>query len=305
MIEFDRRMRVLVKVGFGLQRHRIFNTLARGREGLQTPKGGQWNGEVAPSPLTVMRDVWDWRALMLELAFQKTVARYRGFLLGPLWVILGFSLFVFGLAALWSALQNLHFSVFLPYVAVGLLAWNVVLGVLADGSRSLTENRNLIHQSKAPLLVYPLVTLLRHVFLSAHNLLIVIPVLMIYSPPTEPQILWIVPGIVCLLVFCLSVCVTLSIVGAYFPDLSEIIASVLRFTFFVTPIFWMPEAKPEMHLVWLLNPFFYSVEAVRGPLLQTSDPGFVIPVLAALTVASSAVAAATFSIWGRNARTRV
>jgi len=220
-------------------------------------------------------------------------------------VVLGFSLFVFGLAALWSALQDLQFSVFLPYVAVGLLSWNVVLGVLADGCRSLTENRNLIHQSKAPLLVYPLVTLLRHIFLAAHNLLIVVPVLLIFSPPQDLQILWVIPGLICLLMFCLSVCVTLSVVGAYFPDLSEIISSVLRFTFFVTPIFWMPAARLEMHLVWLLNPFYYAVEAVRGPLLHTSDPAFVVPVLAALTLVSCVVAMVTFSGWARGARTRV
>lgn len=286
-------------------RQRVRGKIERRIADLKTQRGGQWNGEVAPSLLAVIQDVWGWRALILELAFQKTVARYRGFLLGPLWVMLGFSIFVFGLAALWSALQDLDFAVFLPYVAVGLLSWNVVLGVLGDGCRSLTDNRNLIHQSKAPLLVYPLVTLLRQIFLAGHNIVVVVPVMLVFRPELNIETLWIVPGIICLLLFSLSVCITLAIVGTYFPDLSEIIASSLRFMFFVTPIFWMPAAKPEMHLIWLLNPIYYAVEAVRGPLLHTSDPTVVIPILGALTALTCAMAALTYSGWARGARTRV
>ncbi len=285
--------------------HKTLARVARHQANLGDLKGGQWNGRVSPSPVALLREVWGWRALILEVAFQKTVARYRIFLLGPLWIVLGFSLFTFGLATLWSLLQDAPIETFLAYVSVGLLAWNIVQGVLSDGCRCLHESRNLIHQSKAPLPVYPIVTLLKHVFLAAHNLLLVVPILVLFGPPLNLQMLWLAPGVVCLLFFCLSLAVTLSIAGAYLPDLAEIVGSLLRFAFFFTPIFWLTSARPDMHAIWLINPFYYAVEAIRGPLLNTSDPFFVVPILALLTVLSLFVAAIVFAGWSRGARIRV
>jgi lipopolysaccharide transport system permease protein len=288
-----------------LTKNRMLEEISRQEARLSNLHGGQWNGHGAPNAFSMIHEAWAWRALILEVAFQKTIARYRNFVLGPVWIILGFSLFVFGLSALWARLQHLPFETFLTYVSVGLLAWNIVLGVLADGCRSLTENRNLIHQSRAPLLIYPLVTVLKHVFIAGHNALVVIPVVIIFGPPLESQLLWLVLGFITLLIFSTSVCVALSIIGTYLPDLAEVITSLLRFAFFFTPIFWMPDLRPEMKLVWLLNPFYYAVESIRGPLLHTSDPTFIIPVLAILAAISSLLAMVVFAGGSRGARTRV
>src|SRR5690606_30448985 len=116
-----------------------------------------------------------------ELAFQKTIARYRTFFLGPLWIILGFAAFAFGIAFLVTVMrERADFSVFVPYVVVGLFAWNIMTGVLGEGTRSLLDNRSMIHQSSAPVLIYPIVALLKQVILGAHTLVVVIPVLVIF-----------------------------------------------------------------------------------------------------------------------------
>jgi len=288
-----------------LRRRSLLASLERSQARLWGISGGQWNGRVAPPLPELLAEVWGWRGLILEVAFQKTIARYRSFVLGPIWIILGFALFTFGLAALWSALQHIPFGIFLTYVSVGLFAWNIVLGALVDGCRCFQENRNLIQQSKAPLLVYPLVTMVKHIFMAAHHLIVVVPVLLFFNPAFDLQVLWLVPGVICLSTFCMSVCVMLAVFGAYLPDLAEVISSLLRFAFFFTPIFWMPTARPDMHLVWLLNPFYYAVESVRGPLLHTSDPAFVISVMAALAIAALVAASVTFAGWSRDARTRI
>lgn len=288
-----------------LRQKQLLAGVKRHQAGLGGITGGQWNGRTSPPLVGLLAEVWNWRALILEVAFQKTIARYRSFVLGPVWIILGFAMFTFGLAALWSALQRIPFGQFLIYVSVGLLAWNIVLGALVDGCRCFQENRNLIQQSRAPLLVYPLVTIVKHVFMAAHHLLVVVPVLLIFNHSLDLQVLWLVPGVVCLIVFCVSVCVTLAVIGAYLPDLVEVISSLLRFAFFFTPIFWMPAARPDMHLVWLLNPFYYAVESVRGPLLHTSDPAFVIGVMSVLATIALLTATITFAGWSRDARTRI
>jgi lipopolysaccharide transport system permease protein len=267
--------------------------------------GGHLNGRASPKANELLKEVWRWRALVVEVAFQKTIARYRSFFIGPLWIILGFGLFVFGLAWLWSSLQNVPFGFFLAYVSIGLLSWNIVLGAVVDGCRCFQENRALIHQSRAPLLVYPLVTIVKHAFIAAHHLVVVLPVFFFLNPSLDVQFLWLIPGAFCLIIFSVSACTALAVVGAYFPDLVEIVGSVLRFAFFFTPVFWMPEARPDMELIWLLNPFYYAVECIRGPLLQTSEPSFIITIMAGLAGAAYLAAVVVYTGWARESRTRI
>lgn len=267
--------------------------------------GGEWNGSTGPGPVDLAREIWAWRSLVFELAIQKTVARYRKSILGPAWIILGFALFVLGIAVLWSGLQTLDFRSHLPYVALGLFAWNIMLGVLTEGTRCLSENRSLIYQSTAPLLIYPIVTLVKQLFLGAHTLVVVIPVLIFCGVPLSWDLLWLIPNLVLMIAVCASISAGLAVCGAHFPDLAEIISNVLRFAFFFTPIFWMTDTRPQMHLIWTLNPFYYVVESVRGPVLGTSDPLFVATVMAGLAVVCSCISGIVYARWARSSRLRV
>jgi ABC-type polysaccharide/polyol phosphate export permease len=253
----------------------------------------------------IISEVWGWRSLIASLAFQKTIARYRSSLLGPAWMVLGFAIFAVGLSMLWSALQHVPLALFLPYVSLGLLAWNIVQGVLNEGTRCLAENRSLIHQSRAPLLVYPLVTMMKQVLFAAHALVVVIPVLVICNVSIGPNAVWLIPGVILLLVTATSVAVSLAIIGAYFPDMSELVSSMLRFAFFFTPVFWIPSMRPDLSLVWSLNPFYYAVESIRGPLLGTSDPVNVMSMLAIIAAASTVASMLIYSAGLRGARRRV
>ncbi len=76
-----------------------------------------------------------------------------------------------------------------------------------------------------------------------------------------------IPGFVLLFMTCAGVAVTLGIVSARFRDVPPIIAMVIQFTFFFTPIIWQADQMPARAAVVDYNPFYYLLEVVRAPLL--------------------------------------
>ena len=96
-----------------------------------------------------------------------------------------------------------------------------------------------------------------------------------------------------LVTLCLSaVIVVLAIVCARYRDLSQIVASILQVSFYLTPIIWLPSMVPSRAGVNLLelNPFFHFLELLRGPLLGTipSITSWIIVIL--ITLVSWAIA---------------
>lgn len=209
---------------------------------------------------------WRMFAFARSLAYHRAIARNRQTYLGALWLPLGFVLFAGGISLLWAQIFDRPLNTYLPYVTFGLFVWNLVLGSLTDGARVMQENRNLILQSNTPLLIYPLTAMLKQSIMAAYNIPFVILVAVAFSPAFDPAMLLALPGLMLVWILGLAVCVSLSILCTYLPDLSEIIASGLRFVFFFTPILWLPSTREGLHHIWMWNPFFYLIEVVRSPL---------------------------------------
>src|SRR5690606_11141954 len=64
-----------------------------------------------------------------------------------------------------------------------------------------------------------------------------------------------------------------AIASARFRDVPQLDTSVMQFTMFLTPVFWLPDRFPERHVVLAVNPFYHMLQVVRAPLMgQAVDP---------------------------------
>src|SRR5690606_30915557 len=68
------------------------------------------------------------RALWSHLAWQAIRQRYRRPVLGPLWITLAMGVAAIGLGLLYSQLFGAAIGAFLPYLTVGFIVWNFVIG---------------------------------------------------------------------------------------------------------------------------------------------------------------------------------
>jgi ABC-type polysaccharide/polyol phosphate export permease len=76
-----------------------------------------------------------------------------------------------------------------------------------------------------------------------------------------------VPALVILTINGIWVSILLGMVSARYRDVPPIVMSFVQVIFFVTPIFWPPEAMGIWMQALPLNPLFAAVDVVRAPLL--------------------------------------
>lgn len=206
--------------------------------------------------------------IWMRLAKMDIQQRYRRSILGPFWITLTMITFIAAIGPLYGHLLRVDTKVFIPYVAVGIITWGLISGVIMDGAAAFVSAENLVRSVKLPYTVHILRALQRNMIIFAHNLLAFIP-FMIYSG-MWPEWRWLaaIPGVGLILLAALPTAFLLGTLSARYRDLQQIIASIVTLAFFLTPIFWQRELLKDR--VWIAdyNPFQILLEVVRRPVIE-------------------------------------
>jgi lipopolysaccharide transport system permease protein len=208
-----------------------------------------------------------WR-LAGELARTDIVHRYRGSVLGPLWLTLSTGIMVLALGLLYSQLLGIPLAGYLPYLAISLILWATIQQVVGDACGALTGAEGIIRQMPLPYSVHALRVVLRNLLVTAHNLPIIIIVFAIFGIYPGAEVLLALPGLALLSINAFAASMLLGMLCARFRDIAPIVGSVMQLAFFLTPVLWKPELLRESAWLMVFNPFFAVMETLRGPLME-------------------------------------
>lgn len=212
-----------------------------------------------------------WR-LAWVLARSDITHRYRGSVLGPLWLTLSTGIMLVCLGFLYSKLFQMEVAVYLPWLAVSLIIWNIISQVCADSCITLTSAEGIIRQMPVPYTVQALRNVFRNMLVAAHNLPLIAAVFFVLDYGIGWSIIGVIPGFLLLCINAFWLSLLFGILCARFRDIPPIITSVVQIAFFMTPVIWKPELIQEW-AAWLpLNPFFSLMEVIRGPIVGTPVP---------------------------------
>ena len=160
--------------------------------------------------------------------------------------------------------QDLH--TYLPFLALSLVTWNAIGGLVGDACNTFTQAEGTIRAMRMPFFVHALRVVVRTAISFAHNLPVIVGVFAIFSvwpgyvaaQSLLGFVLWTVDGF--------AACLLLGSLCARFRDIPPIVGSIMQIAFFISPIIWKPELVQNGW--WLpLNPFYTLLEVVRAPLL--------------------------------------
>ena len=227
--------------------------------------------------------------------------KYRRTLLGPIWIAVGPSFFVVFLGYLYSNVNTTAPEVFVPHLAIGYITWTLISGAVSGGSTVFVRRRTEILQGNMRLTDLALSATFETFLTFMHQTVVIIAVLLFYRIAPEPYWLVSLAGLGILFVNGLWVTTLLGILGARFRDLVEVIASVMRVMFFITPIIWIPKdgAGGILGPFLVFNPFYHFLEIVRAPLLGQPIAPLSIAVVACLTALGFAA-----TLWAYHASSR-
>ena len=225
-----------------------------------------------------------WRALALY-QLKRSNARTK---LGIAWHGLSFFILVGLMGYMYAAFMRRPLDLYVPYLAAGQLCWRFISPMVTEGLKVITDGRGLLTQRPFPISFLPLKLACYHLYLTGLHAIAFIAILAVYRIILVPNPLLLVIGLVIITVAGVGTALLLGIVSVFHRWLQNLIPPFMNLAFFLTPILWMPSmlvGGDANHLAMdlthglsgrstfvLLNPFYYFLEIVRGPLLGYRVP---------------------------------
>lgn len=219
---------------------------------------------------------------MSYFVHRQLTRRYRSSFLGFFWAFLGPLLMVVLLSLVFSPIIGLRDKFidadptlnFGLYLYCGLLPFLAYSDALSKGVNSIRNNSRLVEKVVFPMEFLPFSVSITSMIDKLFGLGALVFVLVLLEQRLNWTILLLPVLLVLQLLFVLGLCYFIAVAGTFMPDVGEALRSIVRATFFVTPIVWPVDRLPErLHFLVDYNPLAYLVGAYRDLILRGVLPG--------------------------------
>lgn len=230
-------------------------------------EGNSWADLLLAGCDDIVRGLRSWRIWWL-LALGDIRQRYQRSLLGQFWLTISMGVTIGAIGFVYSVLFHQDIATYLPFLGVGIVCWGLISGIVTDGCATFRQSADFMRQSRLPRSVFVYRMLLRNLIIFAHNLVIVVLILIVFEVPVGWATLLVIPGLLLTLITGIWVGLLLGLLCARFGDLPQVIASVVQIAFFITPVIYKSEAlSGRLWVATHLNPFASYLAVLRDPLL--------------------------------------
>ena len=232
----------------------------------------------AHSPAPTANALTDWLrgtariGSWLPLAWYDIRLRYRRSMLGPLWLTISMGAMLVGMGPLYAALFNVPMDTFFPHLAMGLVFWMFISGTINESCGVFTQSASYLKHADTPLSLFVWRMVARQLVQLAHQALLYLPIAWWAGIKPSVAMLQFIPGMLLLVLNLHFIALTLGIICARFRDVTQIVASLIGFLLFLTPVVWQPDKLPERLRFVLNNPFAVLLSVVRDPVLGKVVP---------------------------------
>ncbi len=210
-----------------------------------------------------------YRTLIQSLVARDLKARYRGSVLGLFWSFINplllLTIYSFVFATLLPA-RDPNTSPYPVFLFCGLLPWTWFATALNESAVSLVAGGNLIKKVLFPAEVLPIVSVLATMVHFFFGLLILVGFQIYYHHPPDPGgLVWFPVIVLIQLIFTTGLGLLLAALTVHFRDVRDLVANLLTFWFFATPIIYSYRfATVERYRsLFELNPFYHLAVAYQ------------------------------------------
>jgi ABC-type polysaccharide/polyol phosphate export permease len=217
--------------------------------------------------LDELREVFNYRYLILQLVRRDVLTRYKRSVLGIAWTMLNPLGMMLVLTVAFSQIFRFNVEAYPAYVLSGLLAWTFFAQTTTAAMVNLVWGGGLLNRIYIPRASFAIAAIgtgLLNITLALVPLLLV---LVISGVPLRPALLFLPVPMLLLACFALGVGLLISTIAVYFPDVAEMYQIVLTAWMYLTPVIYPEEILPEVIRFWIthLNPMYYLVTLYRLP----------------------------------------
>lgn len=252
--------------------------------------------------LRIIKNIYQYRELIMVLAWKNIIVRYKQAYLGIAWAVLKplMLMLIFTLVKSFVGIDSgdIPYPVF---VFAALMPWIFFQETASDAVNSVVANRALIQKIYFPREIFPLISMVTKLVELAINFLILMLLMNFYEIMPGITALW-VPVII---VYTMLVALTIGFFGAavnvYYRDVATAIPVVLSIFMYASPVIYplslvkekllaqqaAGEWSDTLYTLYCMNPLAGIIDAFQGALfrgavpdMSTILPGLVVTMVA-------------------------
>jgi len=219
-----------------------------------------------------LRDVYQGRHIIIQLARNDFRAKFVGSYLGIIWAFIQPLVMI---CVLWFVFQVGFRAVpvegipFILWLSCGLIPWFFFAESLNTATGSLLEYSYLVKKVVFRTSVLPIVKIISAYYVHIFFLALLIVMFMLYGYKPNIYYLQIIYYSFAQFMLLLGLSLVTSSLAVFIKDITQIIAVALQIGFWITPILWSINMIPERYQsLFKLNPMFYIVEGYRDTMIN-------------------------------------
>ncbi len=219
-----------------------------------------------------LKDLIKSRRLIFELAKKDLQNRYLGSYLGIVWafvqpmVTILIFWFVFQVGFKSAPVDNLPYVLWL---ICGMVPWFFFSEALQGATNSVVDNGYLVKKIVFRVDLLPIIRILSSLFIHIFFIIVIFVMFIIYGYRPSIYNIQVVYYLIATIALLLGLSWITSALVVFLRDLGQIIAIVIQFGFWLTPIFWSFNIMPEKyHFIFKINPIYYIVEGYRDTFIN-------------------------------------
>lgn len=219
-----------------------------------------------------IKDIYQGRRLIIELARNDLKNRFLGSYLGIIWafvqpiITIFIFWFVFQVGFKSAPVENFPFILWL---ICGMIPWFFFSESFQGATTSILENSYLVKKVVFRVNVLPIVRILSSLFIHLFFIAVIFIIFLTYGYKPSIYNLQVIYYLFASIAFILGLSWITSSLVVFLRDLGQIINIVIQFGFWLTPIFWSFKIMPEKYLfIFKLNPMYYIIEGYRDSFIN-------------------------------------
>ena len=212
-------------------------------------------------------DLFRNRTLIVQLTVRDFKTRYLGSYLGLLWAFIQPTVtilifwFVFDVGFKSAPINNFPFLIWL---VVGLTPWMFIAESLASGTGAILENSYLVQKVVFRVSIMPIVKIFSALIIHVFFIGVIFLLCLAYGIYPTLHSVQVVYYSFSMFVMLLGLSWLTSALVIFLKDVGQIVAMLLQFGFWMTPIFWSIDIIPaKYHFFIKLNPVCYVIQGYR------------------------------------------
>jgi len=224
------------------------------------------SGYVSKAVADIVLGLRAWR-IWVMLASTDIRKRYRRSRIGQFWITASMGMLVLGLGLLYSNIFGMAISEYLPYVAINIVLWGLVSGLVNDGCTAFVDAEAYMKNLGLPKCSFVLRSAFRNMLVTGHNVLIIVAVMLYFAMPVSLTSLLFIPAMIVIVLNGVWMGLLLGTMSARFRDIPQTVASIMQVVFFLTPVMFHPrQLSANAQGVLDYNPFAALLAIAREPL---------------------------------------